>query len=71
MKYGSVMIDDQSLDTQLNLATDFSGSLKSISVVRSIGKEEEEEVDDLLFFCSMFCSNPILIIGDSFIYNQN
>ena len=45
------MIDDQSLDTQLNLATDFSGSLKSISVVRSIGKEEE--VDDLncvLFF---------------------
>ncbi|KAL0662984.1 hypothetical protein Bca4012_099821 [Brassica carinata] len=28
MKDGLVVIDDQSLDTQLNLATDFSGSLK-------------------------------------------
>lgn len=26
MKYGSVLIDDQSFDTQRNLATDFSGS---------------------------------------------
>ena len=36
-KDGSEVIDDQSLDTQLNLATDFSGSLESISMVRSVG----------------------------------
>ena len=38
MKDGSVVIDDQSFDTQLNLATDFSGSRNSVSVVRSVGR---------------------------------
>ncbi|WZZ70366.1 hypothetical protein YC2023_081736 [Brassica napus] len=36
-KNGSVVIDNQSLDTKLNLAIDFSGSLESLSMVRSVG----------------------------------
>lgn len=34
------MIDDHSFDTQRNLTTDFTGSLKSISEARSRGKDE-------------------------------
>ncbi|KAG5377922.1 hypothetical protein IGI04_025764 [Brassica rapa subsp. trilocularis] len=54
-KDGSVVIDNQSLDTQLNLATDFAGSLESISMVRSVGM-----YCILLFFCSLFSSSFLL-----------
>ncbi|WZZ66567.1 hypothetical protein YC2023_077937 [Brassica napus] len=50
MKDGLVVIDDQSLDTQLNLATDFSGSLKYLcgQVVMAIHMKEDsyEEWDN-------------------------
>lgn len=55
-------VDDQSFDTQRNLATDFSGSLKSISEVRSLGKEGVDLVRLLFFFSfrSIFGQNHSL-----------
>jgi len=38
VKYGSVVVDHQSFETQRNLKTDLTGSLKSISKIRSRGQ---------------------------------
>lgn len=44
MKFGVVVIEDQSFDTQPNLTTDLAGSLKSISMVTSRGIDEDDSV---------------------------
>jgi len=49
VKYGAVVIDDQSFETQRNLTTDFAGSLENISEVRSRGKDDDEDFPLLLF----------------------
>lgn len=46
MKYGSVVIDDQSFETQRNLKTDSAGSFESISKVRSRGIDDDGFEDD-------------------------
>lgn len=60
MKCESVVIDDQSFDTKRDFAIDFAKSFKSISEVRSIGKDKIEFEtcvgEDCLPFSSSCCS---------------